>query len=54
MMRQLIPVVLGAILLSGCSPDAKPIDYTYLPEVYDTLNLTDLKEDDPKLGALIK
>ena len=54
MMRQLIPVVLGAVLLSGCSPDAKPIEYTYLPEVYDTLNLTDLKEDDPKLGVLIK
>ena len=54
MMRQLIPVVIGAVLLSGCSPDAKPIEYTYLPEVYDTLNLTDLKEDDPKLGALIK
>lgn len=53
-MRQLIPVLLGAVLLSGCSPEAKPIDYTYLPQVYDTLNLTDLKKDDPKLGALIK
>ncbi|WP_026828278.1 hypothetical protein [Exiguobacterium artemiae] len=53
-MRQLIPVVLGAVLLSGCSPEAKPIEYTYLPEVYDTLNLTDFKKDDPKLGVLIK
>lgn len=43
-MRQLIPVLLGAVLLSGCSPEAKPIDYTYLPQVYDTLNLTESQE----------
>ncbi|MDW2885397.1 hypothetical protein [Exiguobacterium artemiae] len=53
-MRKIVLLGGAAILLSGCSPDAKPIAYTYLPEVYDTVNLTDLKKDDPKLGALIK
>lgn len=53
-MRKIVLLGGAAILLSGCSPNAKPIAYTYLPEVYDTVNLTDLKKDDPKLGALIK
>lgn len=53
-MRKIVLLGMTTILLSGCSPDVKPIQYTYLPEVYDTLNLTDFKKDDPKLGVLIK
>ncbi|HCN56606.1 MAG TPA: hypothetical protein DIS82_00505 [Exiguobacterium sp.] len=53
-MRKIVLLSIAAILLSGCSPDAKPIEYTYLPEVYDTLNLTDFKDDAPAIGVLIK
>lgn len=53
-MRKIVLLSIAAILLSGCSPDAKPVEYTYLPEVYDTLNLTDFKDDDPAIGVLIK
>lgn len=53
-MRKIVLLGMTTILLSGCSPDAKPVEYAYLPEVYDTLNLTDFKDDDPELGVLIK
>ena len=32
-MRKIVLLGMTTILLSGCSPDVKPIQYTYLPEV---------------------
>lgn len=53
-MRRMIALSLAIILLTGCTSEPEPIHYDYLPELYDTLNLTDYKDDDPKLGVLIK
>ncbi|WP_214771030.1 MULTISPECIES: hypothetical protein [unclassified Exiguobacterium] len=53
-MRIRFVLALCLVFLSGCAEDPEPVRFSYVPDLYDTLNVSDFKSADPKLGSLIQ
>lgn len=53
-MRIRFVLALCLVFLSGCAEDPDPVRFSYVPDLYDTLNVSDFKSADPKLGSLIQ
>ncbi|WP_214851137.1 hypothetical protein [Exiguobacterium sp. s193] len=53
-MRIRFVLALCLVFLSGCAEDPDPVRFSYVPDLYDTLNVSDFKSADPKLGSVIQ